>query len=74
MKKTNSKYRVPGSIPAPTGYPEPEPVKPGTHQVSGPTKFYPELEPDATGSIFWDPDPAGPHRVWVWVPGISAHP
>ena len=29
--KTNSKYRVPGPRPAPIGYIEPEPVKPGTH-------------------------------------------
>ena len=34
MKK-KSKYRVPGPRPAPTGYLEPEPVKPGTHWVLG---------------------------------------
>lgn len=76
MKKTNSKYRVPGPRPAPTGYQELEPVKLGTHQVLGPKKFYPKLKPDATGSNFLDPDPdpvgpgpdsdpEGPYRVRV---------
>ena len=53
MKKINYSYRVPGPRSAPTGYLESKPVKPSTHQVPNPTKFYPELELDATGSIFW---------------------